>query len=431
MADFDTLRIRAGYNSEEHNYAVNVPIYQTASFDLGSIDRAEALWTLEQDDAIYTRVGNPTVAVLEERLKALDGAHAALALASGMSAISYTVLALTEGGGNIIASNSIYGGSEDSFAHFFPRFGSNIKFVKDRFDISSYEAEIDENTRGIYVETISNPNAELYDIEAIAALAHCYEIPLIVDNTVATPYLFNPFRHGADIIVYSATKAIGGHGNTIAGLILESGNFHYSKEKFPQFYEKSYKIKDRKGTRRSPADIDEKAPLGIHLRAFYLEFIGAALSPFDAFLILQGLDTISERVEKQTRNAEKIVKYLESRKEVEWIKHPSGENSSFKKLAERYFPKGAGAILSFGFSGTEEQLDKFFKHLKYFSYHVNIGDVRSLIVNSPKTTHAELDEEHLKKAGIETNTVRISAGLENADDLIADLEEAFNYVFKG
>ncbi len=429
MADFDTLRIRAGYNSKDHNYAVNVPIYQTASFDLGSIDRAESLWAMESEDAIYTRVGNPTVAVLEERMKALDGAHSALALASGMAAISYTVLALTEGGGNIVASNSLYGGSEDSFSHFFPRFGANIKFVKDRFDTASYEAEIDENTRGIYVETISNPNAELYDIEALADIAHKHDIPLIVDNTVATPYLFNPFRHGADIIVYSATKAIGGHGNTIAGLILESGNFHYSKEKYPQFYEKSYKIKDRHGNRRSPADVDPRSPLIIHLRAFYLEFIGAALSAFDAFLVLQGLDTISERVEKQTRNAEKLAKYLESRDDVPWVKYPRLENSSFNSLAKRYFPKGTGGIVSFGFSGTEQQLDKFFKHLKYFSYHVNIGDVRSLIVNSPKTTHAEMDGEHLRRAGIETNTVRISTGLENADDLIADLEEAFDYVF--
>ncbi|MGN1090563.1 MAG: GNAT family N-acetyltransferase, partial [Huintestinicola sp.] len=207
------------------------------------------------------------------------------------------------------------------------------------------------------------------------------------------------------------------------------GTFHYSKEKFPHFYEKSYKLKDKAGHRRSPVDIDAKAPLGIHLRAFYLEFIGASLSPFDAFLILQGLDTISERVEKQTRNAEKIVKYLESRKEVKWVKHPTGTGSPYRKLAERYFPKGAGSLLSFGFSGTEQQLDAFIKHLKYFSYHVNIGDVRSLIVNTVKTTHAEMDPEHLMLADIEPDTVRISAGLENANDLIADLEAAFEYVF--
>ncbi len=430
MADFDTKRIRAGYNSADHNYAVNVPIYQTASFDLGSVDRALSLWAMEEAAGIYTRVGNPTVSVLEERIAALDGAHGAVALASGMAAISYTILALTEGGGNIVAPHSLYGGSEDSFSHFFPRFGSSIKFVKDRFDVKSYEAEIDEKTRGIYIETISNPNAELYDIKALADLAHSHGIPLIVDNTVATPFLLNPIEHGVDIVVYSATKAIGGHGNTIAGLVVESGKFNYSKEKFPQFYEKSYKIRNKKGEARSPADIDPAAPLLIHLRAFYLEFIGAALSPFDAFLILQGLDTISERVAKQTANAKKIVSYLEGKKEVAWVKHPEAKDSKFKALAQKYFPKGTGGILSFGFAGNHDQLQKFIGHLKYFSYHVNIGDVRSLIVNSPKTTHAELDGEHLKAAGIEENTVRISAGLESADDLLADLEEAFEYAFR-
>lgn len=429
MANFDTRRIRAGYDSEEHNYAVNVPIYQTASFDLGSIDRSASLWAMEGSGAIYTRVGNPTVTVLEDRVKALHDAYAALALSSGMAAISYTILALTEGGGNIIASPSLYGGSEDSFSHFFPKFGSNIKFVQDRFDPESYEKEIDENTRGIFLETISNPNVELYDIEAIAEIAHKHKLPLIVDNTVATPYLLNPFEYGADIVIYSATKALGGHGNTIAGLILESGSFHYSQEKFPQFYEKSYKIRNRQGVPRSPFEVDVKSPLIIHLRAFYLEFIGAALSPFDAYLILQGLDTISERVDKETKTAEKIANFLTGRKEVAWVKYPTLAGSPYKALAEKYFKKGTGSLLSFGFDGTDEQLDKFFKHLNYFSYHVNIGDVRSLIVNSPKTTHAELDEQHLKRAGIETNTVRISAGLESAEDLIADLEAAFEDVF--
>ncbi len=430
MADFDTLRIRAGYKSSEHNWAVQTPIYQTASFDLGSVDRAKALWAMEEFGGIYTRVGNPTVTALENRVAALDDAHGALALASGMAAISFVVLALTEGGGNIVAPHSLYGGSEDSFSHFYSRFGSNIKFVKDRFDINSFEAEIDDKTRGIYIETISNPNAELYDYEALSELAHKHGIPLIVDNTVATPYLFNPFKHGADITIYSATKGLGGHGNVIAGLILESGKFNYSKEKYPQFYEKSYKIRDINGNSRSPFDIDPQGPLLIHLRAFYLEFIGAALGPFDAFLIMQGIDTLSERLEKETRNAEKIVSYLEKSKYVGWVKHPSSEKSAFRELAKKYFPKGAGAILSFGFLGSEKQLNTFIQHLNYFSYHVNIGDVRSLIVNSPKTTHAELDELHLKQAGIEENTVRISAGLESADDLISDLDQAFKYVFE-
>ncbi len=426
MAKFDTLQIRAGYSSKDHNYAVNVPIYQTASFDLGSVERAKSLWAMDELAALYTRVSNPTVFALEDRVNALDGGFAAVAVASGMAAISYTVLALTEGGGNIIAPSALYGGSEDAFSHFLPRFGANFKFVEDRFDPESYESAIDDKTRGIYLESISNPNAELYDIEAIADIAHKHGIPLIIDNTVATPYLFKPFEHGADIIVYSATKGLGGHGNTIGGLILESGSFSYSKEKYPQFYTPSYKIKDRNGNRRSPVDIFPAAPLIGHIRAFYLEFIGAALSPFDAFLLIQGIDTLSERLQKQTRNAEKIAAYLATRDDVEWVSHPSLEDSPYKALAQKYFPNGAGGLLSFGYKGSEEQFDILVQSLKYFSYHVNIGDVRSLIVNSPKTTHAELDDEHLKRAGIAENTVRISAGLEDAEDLISDLERSLN-----
>ena len=429
MADFDTLRIRAGYDSREHHYSVNVPIYQTAAFDLGSTDRADRIWTLEDDSAIYSRVGNPTVAVLEQRITELSGAYGALALSSGMAAISYTILALTEYGGNIVASNSLYGGSEDSFSHFFPRFGAKIKFVKDRFDPAAYEKEIDDNTRGIYIESISNPNAEIYDIEKLAKIAHKHAIPLIVDNTVATPYLLDPIKYGADIVIYSATKALGGHGNAIGGIIVDSGHFRYSKSKFSQFYEVSYKLKDIKGNRRSPADVDEISPFLVHLRAFYLEFIGAALSPFDAYLILQGLDTISERVSKQSQNAEKIAHFLEESGFVSWVNYPTVKSAKNKELAEKYLSKGFGGILSFGFEGTDEELNDFIQHLHYYSYHVNIGDVRSLIVNCARTTHAEMDSSHLKKAGIAENTVRISAGLESSDDLIFDLRNAFSKVF--
>lgn len=430
MASFDTLRIRAGYNSREHNYSVNVPIYQTAAFDLGSIDRADRLWTFEEENAIYTRIGNPTVTVLEERIKALSGAYGALALSSGMATISYTILALTEYGGNIIAPNSLYGGTEDSFSHFFPRFGANIKFVNNRFDISSYEKEIDENTRGIYVESISNPNCEVYDIQALSELAHQYHIPLIVDNTVATPYLLDPIKYGADIVIYSATKALGGHGNVIGGIIVDSGNFRYAENYFPQFYEKSYKLKDISGNCRSPYDIDQVSPFLIHLRAFYLEFIGASLSPFDAYLILQGLDTISERVSKQSENAAKIVDYLKNSGYVTWVKYTTVGNEKNSEQVKKYFDKGAGGILSFGFDGTDEELDRFIKQLQYFSYHVNIGDVRSLIVNCAKTTHAEMNSDHLSRAGISENTIRISAGLESAEDLISDLESAFSKLYQ-
>ncbi len=430
MAKFNTKQIRSGYSSKEHKYAVSVPIYQTAAFDLGSTDRAAALWSMDELDSIYSRVGNPTVTALEERVRELDGAHAAVALGSGMAAISFTILALTEKGGNIVCSSALYGGSEDAFSHFYPKFGSELRFVEDRFDVTSFESQIDENTRGIYIESISNPNAELYDLKGLSEIAHRHGIPLIVDNTVATPYLINPFEHGADIVIYSATKGLGGHGNTIAGLILEGGNFNYSQEKFPQFHEPSYKIKDRSGNRRSPYDIDPKQALILHIRAFYLEFIGAALSPFDAYLVLQGIETLSQRLEKESSNALKIAEFLEGRQEVEWVNYPGLKSSPFKALADANFPRGAGCLVSFGFSGSEEQLNEFIQHLNYFSYHVNIGDVRSLIVNSVKTTHAEMDADHRKRAGIRDNTVRISAGLEDPEDLIQDLQEAFESIFQ-
>lgn len=429
MADFDTKRIRAGYNSADHNYAVNVPIYQTAAFDIGDVARAERLWTFQETGALYTRIGNPTVEVLEERLRLLEEGTGAIALASGMAAISYTFLYLAQGGGNIVVSPALYGGAEDAFSHFLPHYGVHTKFVEDRFSPESYEKAIDEDTKAIFLETISNPNAELYDIEAIAEIAHRHGIPLVVDNTVATPYLFHPFSHGVDVIIYSATKGISGHGNAIAGVVIENNTFHYSKEKFPQFYEKSYKLKDANGVARSPIEVSPDAPLTIAIRAFLLEFIGAAIGPFDAYLVIQGLSTISERLEKQVKTTEKIVKFLEERNEVAWVNHPSATKSPFQSLAKKYFPKGSGALLSFGFKGDKEQLNRFITSLSYFSYQANLGDVRSLIVNSPKTTHAELDEQHLIRAGISYDTVRISVGLESADDLIADLQQAFEQAF--
>lgn len=429
MADFDTKRIRAGYDPAQHNYAVNVPIYQTASFDIGDVDRAERLWTFQETGALYTRVGNPTVAALEDRLRILEDGTGAIALASGMAAISYTFLFLAQGGGNIVVSPALYGGAEDALSHFLPHYGIHAKFVEDRFSPDSYEKAIDENTKGIFLETISNPNAELYDIEAIAEVAHRHDIPLIVDNTVATPYLFHPFNHGVDIIVYSATKGISGHGSVIAGAVIENHTFHYSEEKFPQFYEKSYKLKTAELVPRSPIEVNPDAPLTTAIRGFLLEFIGAALSPFDAYLVLLGMSTISERLTKQVENTKKIVKFLEGRKEVAWVKHPSASGSPYHELAETYFPKGAGALLSFGFKGNREQLNRFIKGLSYFSYQANLGDVRSLIINSPKTTHAELDEHHLVRAGVSDDTVRISVGLEAAEDLIQDLEQALEAAF--
>lgn len=427
---FDTKRIHAGYASEDHFHAVNTPIYQTAAFDLGDIDRARRLWTGSESGDIYTRVGNPTVGVLEQRIAALDGGAAAIGVASGMAAITYAILLLGEGGGNIISASSLYGAAQESLTNFFPKFGITTKFVKNRTDVSEYEALIDENTKAIYLESISNPNIEVYDFEAIAKVAHKHGVPVVVDNTIATPYLFRPFEHGADIIVYSATKGISGHGNTIAGIVVEKGDFTYSKERFPQFHTKSYKMRDLQGNPRTPLENAPNAPFVASLRTFYLEFIGATLSAFDAFLVLQGLNTLSERLSKQVNTTKRLVGYLENKKEVEWVRHPFAKESKFKELADKYFPNGAGAVFSFGFGGTREQFKTFIESLEVISYHVNIGDVRTLIANPPETTHSELEPKLHELAGIPDNLVRISVGLEDIDDLIWDLEQAFEKAFR-
>lgn len=428
---FETKRIHSGYYSQDHFNSVNVPIYQTAAFDLNDIDRARRLWTATEAGGIYSRVGNPTAGILEERVCDLDGGSAAIALSSGMAAIAYTILLLGEGGGNIISTSSLYGAAQEALTNFFPKFGVKTKFVKNRADINEYESLIDDNTRAIYLETISNPNIEIYDFEAISEVAHKHGIPLVVDNTVATPYLFRPFEHGADIIVYSATKGLTGHGNVIAGLVVEKGDFKYSKERFPQLHEKSYKMRDLNGNSRTPLEFAPQFPVIASLKIFYLEFIGAALSAFDAYLALQGLSTLAERLDKQIATTEKLVKYLEGRKEVKWVRHPFAKGSTYKELADKYFPKGAGAVFSFGFGGTREQLKEFISSLEVFSYHVNIGDVRSLIANPPETTHSELKPELHELAGIPSNLVRISVGLENVDDLIEDLDNAFEKAFHG
>ena len=434
MAGFDTLRIHAGYDSKENADSINVPIYQTAAFDLETIESAEKRWGLEEASGIYTRIGNPTVWVLEKRIAALDGGSAAVAFATGMAAITNTLMLISEGVSghiaNIVAPTTLYGAAHDALTHFLPKFGIETRFVRDASKPENFEKEIDINTRAIYLETISNPNADIYDYEDIADVAHRHSIPLIVDNTIATPYLFRPFENGADVIIYSATKGIAGHGNVLAGLVVESGKFKYSKEKYPQFYRKLFKIRDKSEKPRSIYEAKPDAPLSLGLKTYYLSFLGAALDPFAAFLVLQGLDTVSERLKKESENAEKIVKFLDRRKEVLLVRYPSARLSQYHELQEKYFPKGAGPVFTFGFLGDREQLDRFFRALKVFSYHVNIGDVRSIISNTSRTTHAELDSEELDAAGITQQTVRISAGIEDADDLIADLAQAFEAAFR-
>ncbi|MBQ8667484.1 MAG: O-acetylhomoserine aminocarboxypropyltransferase/cysteine synthase [Lachnospiraceae bacterium] len=426
---FSTEAIRAGYNSEDHFYSVNPPIYQTASFDLHDIDRTRRLWTGAEPGGIYSRVGNPTAGILESRITTLEGGKAAIALSSGMAAMNYTLLLLGQGGGNIVSGSSLYGAAMLSLIKFLPQYGITTRFVENRSDPAEYEKLIDENTKAIYLESISNPNIELYDIDAIAEIAHKYKIPVVVDNTVATPYLYRPFEHGADIVVYSATKEINGHGNTIAGLVVEKGDFDYEEKRFPQFFTKEWKMRDLKDVPRSPSEFIPGAPLIASLKIFFAEFLGGALGSFESYMVLQGLSTLSVRLDKKISTTRKIVEYLEGRDEVEFVRYPYASGSKYRNLADRDFPKGAGALLSFGLKGNRQNRGRFIESLKQFSYHVNIGDVRSLITNPPENTHCELEHKYHVLADIPENLLRVSVGLEDVEDLIDDLDNAFKQAF--
>lgn len=426
---FDTLKVRAGYDASEHNFSVQVPVYQTASFDLGDTDRAGKLFSFSEFGYLYTRVGNPTVDVLEKRVAALDGASAAIAVGSGMAAVTYSLFNVAEGGGRILTTAQVYGGTFDSFKKIYPNFNIEIDQVGDLDDLEEWRSKIKADTKALFVETISNPNAAIADIEALAEIAHKNDIPLIVDNTFATPYLLNPIKYGADIVIYSATKALNGHGNAIAGLILESGKFNWANGKFPQFTAPVYLFRDSSGHERSFLEAFGPAAFTTRVRMNYLAYFGAALGPFDAYLALLGLETLSERVQKQVSNAEKIIKYLETKEEVAWVNHPAAKDSKYKLLAQKYLPKGAGAIFTFGLNATEEQINSFIDSTSIFSYHANVGDARSLIINSPKTTHGELTPEEQEFAKIPPETLRLSIGIEDANDLIADLDKAFKSTF--
>jgi O-acetylhomoserine (thiol)-lyase len=429
---FDTLKVRAGYDPSEHNQAVQVPIYQTASYELGSIARADRLLTFEEFGYLYTRVGNPTVTALEQRVAALDGATGALALASGMSAVSYTLLNLAEGGGRILTVPNLYGGTIDSFKKIFPKLGIGIDYARDVDDPQSFKEQIKPETRAIFIETITNPNAVVADVSAIAEIAHEHGIPLVVDNTFATPYLQRPIEHGADLVVYSATKGLSGNGSTIAGLVLESGQFNWANGKFPQFTEPEYLLRDRENQPRSFLDVAPTAPFTLRLRFNYLAYFGSALGPLDAYLVLLGLETLSERVAKQVASTEKIVRYLENHDRVAWVKHPSAQDSPSADLAKKYLPRGAGGVLSFGLAGGQvSRAETLIDAVRLFGYQANVGDARSLIINSAKTTHGELTPEEQQHAQIPPDTIRLSIGLEDPDDLIADLEQAIGHAFAG
>ncbi|MDR3136529.1 MAG: aminotransferase class I/II-fold pyridoxal phosphate-dependent enzyme [Coriobacteriales bacterium] len=425
---FDTIKVRGAYDPKDHNYAFNVPIYQTASYEMGSTQRGERLFRQEELGFLYTRVGNPTIDVLERRVAELDGAAASIALASGMAAVSHSILNLADAGDHIVSSPWLYGGTFDLFKSILPRYGINVSLATSLAP-DDIKKQLRPNTKALFIESIANPRGSVADISTLANLAHEAGIPLIVDNTFATPYLVQPIKHGADVVVYSATKGLSGHGTVIAGLISESGKFNYTNGKFPQFTDRGFTLRDRADNFRSFAEVFPATPFTVRVRLALLNYLGAALGPFDAYLVLLGLETLSERLEKQLATVRQLVDYLQGNEFVSWVEYSSLPDSPNYPLAQKYAPRGSGTIFSFGFAGTLAQQERFIDSVRLFSYQVNVGDAKSLIVNSAKTTHSELTSKEQQAAGLAPEVIRLSVGLEDPRDLIEDLDQAFTATF--
>lgn len=414
---FETLQLHAGQSPDKETNSRAVPIYQTTSYVFNDSEHAANLFALKEPGNIYTRIMNPTTDVLEQRIAALDGGVGALAVASGTAAITYSILNIARSGDHIISASNLYGGTYNLFANTIKDFGIETTFV-DYDNLEGFKEAIQSNTKAIFLESIGNPNATIADLEKISKIAHDNNIPVIVDNTFATPYLFKPLDHGADIVVYSATKFLGGHGTSIAGLIVDGGKFDWASGRFPNFT-----TPDNGYHGLKYADLGEAAFI-LKARVKLLRDTGAALSPFNAFLILQGIETLSLRLERHVENARKIVKYLHDSPYIEWVSYPELESHKDYELGKKYLPKGAGSIFTFGIKGGVEQGKKFIDSLEIFSHLANVADAKSLIIHPASTTHAQLSEEQQRSAGLTPETVRISVGLENVDDLIADLEQA-------
>ena len=419
---FETLQLHAGQTVGDTKSRA-VPIYQTTSFVFDATEDAADLFALRKAGNIYTRITNPTTSVFEERINALEGGVGALAVASGMAAITYVFLTLAHAGDHIVSSKTVYGGSYNLFKLTLPRYGINTTFVDpDNFD--EIEAAINENTKALFVETLGNPLANVADLEKWAEIAHKHKIPLVVDNTFATPYLINAFSHGVDIIVHSATKFIGGHGTSIGGVIVDSGKFDWEGSgKFPQLVEEDPSYHNLSYTR----DVGPAAFI-TNVRTQLLRDTGAALSPFNAFLLLQGLETLSLRVERHIENTKKVIDFLANHPKVESVNYPGLENSKYYELAKKYLPKGAGSIFSFDVVGGEEAARKVIDSLEIFSNLANVADAKSLVVHPASTTHGQLSPEELDYTGITPSQIRLSIGLENADDLIEDLRLALENI---
>ena len=420
---FETLQLHAGQVVDATTKSRAVPIYQTTSFVFEDTQEGADLFALQKAGNIYTRITNPTTSAFEERIAALEGGVGALATASGMAALTYTILGLAHAGDHVVAASTIYGGTFNLLKETLPRYGITTTFV-DIDNLEEVEAAIGDNTKLVLIETLGNPVINIPDIEKIAEIAHKHQIPLVSDNTFATPYLINVFSHGVDIAVHSATKFIGGHGTTIGGVIVDSGKFDWAASgKFPQLVEEDPSYHNISYTR----DVGAAAFI-VSARVQLLRDMGAALSPFNSFLLLQGLETLSLRVERHVQNAEKIVDFLVNHPKVEKVNYPKLADSPYHALAEKYLPKGVGSIFTFHVKGGEAEARKVIDSLEIFSNLANVADAKSLVVHPATTTHAQLSDSDLEAAGIAKNQIRLSIGLENVDDLIEDLRLALEKI---
>ena len=420
---FETKQLHVGQETTDSTGARAVPIYQTAAYVFDNCDHAAARFGLSDAGNIYGRLTNPTEDVFEQRIAALEGGVAALALASGAAAVTYAIESITRAGDHIVAAKQIYGGTYNLLAHTLTNYGVNTTFV-DGDDPENFKKALQENTKAIFIESLGNPNSSLIDVEAISKIAHDFKIPLIIDNTFGTPYLFRPIEYGADIVVHSATKFIGGHGTTLGGIIVDSGKFDCEASgKFPQLTQPDPSYHGVVFTKAVGA-----AAFVTRIRAVLLRDTGATLSPFNAFLLLQGLETLSLRVERHVENALKVVDYLSKHPKVAKVNHPSLSTSPYHDLYQKYFPKGAGSIFTFEIAGDENDAKKFIDNLEIFSLLANVADAKSLVIHPASTTHSQMNEAELADSGIKPTTIRLSIGLEHIDDLLEDIENAFKYV---
>lgn len=418
---FETLQVHGGQSIDPTTKSRAVPIYQTTAYGFDSVEHGANMFSLKEPGNIYTRIMNPTNSVLEERMALLEGGVGALALASGMAAITCAIMNIASNGDEIISASTLYGGTYNLFAITLPKYGINTVFV-DPDEINNFEDVITEKTKAIYIETIGNPGINLVDIEGISDIAHKHNIPVIIDNTFGTPYLIKAFDFGVDIIVHSATKFIGGHGTSMGGIIVDSGKFDWAaSDKFPGLTEPDESYHGVKYTETfGPAAFITKA------RVQMLRDTGACISPFNSFLLLQGLETLSLRVERHVENTKEICKFLVKHPKISWVNYPSLEDNKYYDLAEKYLPKGAGSIFTFGVKGGLEAGKQFIEKLKIFSHLANVADAKSLVIHPASTTHAQLSESAQKNAGVTSDMIRMSVGIESVKDLIADIEQALN-----